>query len=383
MKIGTGLAQADDVRSATIEAAMTASKPLDGQRPSLAVMLVSESFAANAQAALDALHEAVGPERVIGCVSETVIGDRVEAEEEPAVSVWLATTPAGVSTFHVRATGSIEDPEFEGCPHGVSTTRMLIADPFTFPVESLFRRLEEKEPGTLLVGGFASGGRAPGETRLFIDDRVEWAGAVGAELEGCEIVTSVSQGCRPVGRVLTVTRSEGNIIFELGGKSPLEQIRSLYGELDEQERALVSHGLLLGRVIDEYKSDFGRGDFLVRSVTGLDPENGAIAVGEQIGVGATVQFHVRDAASAHEDLETRLESVKRALGSKRPTGALLFTCNGRGSRMFGAPGHDAAAVSESLQVPLAGFFAAGEIGPVGGKNFVHGFTASLALFLEH
>jgi small ligand-binding sensory domain FIST len=163
----------------------------------------------------------------------------------------------------------------------------------------------------------------------------------------------------------------------------MDQIRSLYGELDEHERVLVSHGLLLGRVIDEYKTEFGRGDFLVRSVTGLDPQSGAIAVGDEIGVGSTVQFHVRDASSAREDLEMRLSDLKHSLGSKRPTGALLFTCNGRGSRMFGTPGHDATVVSEALQVPLAGFFAAGELGPIGGKNFVHGFTASLALFLEH
>jgi len=134
-------------------------------------------------------------------------------------------------------------------------------------------------------------------------------------------------------------------------------------------------------VIDEYQAEPGQGDFLVRGIAGLDPESGAIAVGDEVTVGQTVQFHVRDADSADEDLRRTLEREATALGTRRAAGALLFTCNGRGSRLFAKPDHDAGLLAEVLgKIPVAGFFCAGELGPVGGQNFLHAFTASIALF---
>jgi small ligand-binding sensory domain FIST len=172
------------------------------------------------------------------------------------------------------------------------------------------------------------------------------------------------------------------VIQELGGLPPLERLRETVGALTTADRELVSRGLHLGRVIDEYKADHGTGDFLIRGVVGVDPESGAMVVGDQLEVGQTVQFHVRDAATADEELRSLLGATTTELGGM-PAGALLFTCNGRGSRMFGLPDHDAGVVSSYLGgVPLAGFFCAGELGPVGGKNFLHGFTASLAIFLD-
>jgi small ligand-binding sensory domain FIST len=198
-----------------------------------------------------------------------------------------------------------------------------------------------------------------------------------------EVVALVSQGCRPIGPVLTVTRSEGNVIFELGGKPPVQRIQKLYASLPEHDRELMTQGLLIGRVIDEYKTDFERGDFLVRGVVGADPDSGAIAAGEAVAVGETIQFHVRDEVSADEDLRTTLKVARDKVGDRTVTGALLFTCNGRGSRMFSTPNHDAALIASELgDPPIAGFFCAGELGPVGSKNFLHGFTASMALFAE-
>ena len=119
-----------------------------------------------------------------------------------------------------------------------------------------------------------------------------------------------------------------------------------------------------------------QGDFLIRNVVGIDDESGAIAIGDYVRPGQTVQFHVRDHASATADLEQLVD----ARGMRQPGGALLFSCNGRGQNMFPAPHHDADMISGKLNgVPVAGFFAAGEIGPVAGKNFLHGFTASVVL----
>jgi len=217
-----------------------------------------------------------------------------------------------------------------------------------------------------------------------MDRKVMDSGAVGVALTGnVEVVALVSQGCRPIGQVLTVTRSEGNVIFELGGKAPVQRIQELYASLPEHDRELMTEGLLVGRVIDEYKTEFERGDFLVRGLVGADPDSGAIAVGDAVAVGETIQFHVRDEASADEDLRTTLKVARDMFGDRGVAGGLLFTCNGRGSRMFSTPDHDAALLASELDdPPIAGFFCAGELGPVGSKNFLHGFTASMALFSE-
>jgi small ligand-binding sensory domain FIST len=233
------------------------------------------------------------------------------------------------------------------------------------------------------MGGMASGGLRQQQSRLFLDGRVLVHGAVGVHLPAAEVHPLVAQGCRPVGDPFTTTRADGNLIFELGGRPPLSRLRDLAAALPVRERELLAQGAHVGIVIDEYRAEPRQGDFLIRGVIGADPESGAIAVGEEVEVGQTVQFHVRDARSADEDLRRALERERTALGGRRAAGALLFTCNGRGSRMFDEPDHDAGLLAEMLgDVPMAGFFCAGELGPVGGRNFLHTFTASIALFPE-
>jgi small ligand-binding sensory domain FIST len=186
----------------------------------------------------------------------------------------------------------------------------------------------------------------------------------------------VSQGCRPVGQPFTVTQAERNMLYELAGRPALERLLEMVDQLPPSERALAARGLHCGVVIDEHKLDFRRGDFLIRGVLGADRSAGAVAVGDAVPVGATVQFQVRDAASADEDL-------CELLAGQEADGALVFTCNGRGRQLFGQPDHDAAAVARSLDTAaVAGMFCAGEVGPIGGHNHLHGFTASMALFCD-
>ncbi|HEV2252735.1 MAG TPA: FIST C-terminal domain-containing protein, partial [Streptosporangiaceae bacterium] len=263
-------------------------------------------------------------------------------------------------------------------PHG---THLLICDPFTFPADGLLTHLNEQVPGAMVMGGMASAALAPRQSRLFLDDRVLSAGAVGVHLPTAEVHPLVAQGCRPIGDASIITRADGNVIRELGGRPPLVRLREMAAALPGRDQELLAQGLQLGVVIDEYRAEPGQGDFLIRGVVGADPDSGAIAVGDQIQVGQTVQFHVRDAQSADEDLRRALERESKALGGRRPAGALLFTCNGRGSRLFAEPDHDAGLIAATLgDIPLAGFFCAGELGPVGGQNFLHTFTASIALF---
>jgi small ligand-binding sensory domain FIST len=319
---------------------------------------------------------------VIGCSGESIVADDREIEDDPGVVLWTATMP-GARLTPVRL--SADDGGLDRLDEALGASRrgesvlLTLGDPFTFPADPFLAGLNRAAAGLRVVGGMASAGQGPGENRLVLDGETHDDGAVALLIEGsASIRTVVSQGCRPIGRPMIVTRASRNLIQELGRRPAVEVFREIFAGLDPADQALVRGGLHVGRVINEYQERFGRGDFLVRNVMGVD-ETGAIAITDLPRVGQTVQFHVRDADTADEDLLSLLEGS----GGGKVAGALLFTCNGRGSRLFPAPDHDAAAIRRQAgPVPVAGFFAMGELGPVGGQNFVHGFTASIALFEE-
>ncbi len=383
MKAGGAVVLTADPFEAASRVVGEAEASLEGLSPSFAVLFASAHFFRSAEALVAAVAERTGPLPLIGCVAEGVVGGAREIESEPAVSLWLAAELGSVETFAMEFVrtprgGAYGGYRFERAATGV---QLLICDPFTFPVGGLLAHLNEHVPGTVVMGGMASGGLPLRQSRLFLNGRVLSHGAVGAHLPRAEVHPLVSQGCRPVGHPYTTTRAEGNVIHELGGRAPLARLQELVTALPGRDRELLAQGVHVGVVIDEYPAEPRQGDFLIRSVVGGDPGSGAITVGGEVEVGQTVQFHVRDADSADEDLRRTLERESTALGGRRATGALLFTCNGRGSRLFSEPDHDAGLVAEMLgEIPLAGFFCAGELGPVGGQNFLHGFTASIALF---
>ena len=383
MKAGGALVLTADPGEAATRAVAQATEALGDASPSLAVLFASAHFLAVAEDLVAAISNALGKLPLIGCVGEAVAGGAREVESEPAVSLWLGAGLGPVETFameYIRTPsgGAYGGYLFPREPHGA---HLLICDPFTFPADGLLTHLNEQVPGAMVMGGMASAALAPRQSRLFLDDRVLSAGAVGVHLPNAEVHPLVAQGCRPIGDAYIITRADGNLIHELGGRPPLVRLREMAAALPSRDQELLAQGLQLGVVIDEYRAEPGQGDFLIRGVVGADPDSGAIAVGDQIQVGQTVQFHVRDAQSADEDLRRALERESAALGGRRPAGALLFTCNGRGSRLFTEPDHDAGLIAATLgDIPLAGFFCAGELGPVGGQNFLHTFTASIALF---
>ncbi len=389
VKAGVGLSTLPESRGAAMEAGLAARAMLSDGVPTLALLFASLHHASAAEEVLDAVHAATAPTALIGCVAEGVVAGDREVESGPAVSVWLGAFPGRAETFHMEfvrtsSGGALTGWRFEdgASPGGVRPDiHLMICDPHSFPADLLLQHLNESVPGALVAGGMASGARAPGEAILFQDRTVHTDGAVGAAVAGTAGVrTLISQGCRPIGPSLVITRCEGNLVQELGGKPPLDQLREIVARLAPADQELASRGLHAGRVIDEYKPEHGQGDFLIRGILGVDPEAGAIAVGDRIEVGQTLRFHVRDSVTADEDLRCLLD-LEAGAHSGPPGGALLFTCNGRGSRLFSEPDHDAKVVTSKLRgAPLAGFFCAGELGPVSGKNFVHGFTASLVVF---
>jgi small ligand-binding sensory domain FIST len=367
-RIGSGLA------GDPAEAAAAAAAQLGGERADLAFAFLSGENAAAADESLAAVHAELAPRHLIGCAADGVLARETEVEQGTAAAVWAASLPgARVGSFHAAALELEDATAVVGFPAGAGADLVtLIVDPYTFPADAFLERLNEEHPGLPLVGGIATG------RRLLLGEEVLADGAVGAVLSGVAVRTLVSQGCAPVGRDAVVTAAEGNLVYELAGERAVDRLRADVAAMEERERALAAGGLLVGLVIDENKPEYGRGDYLMRALLGADEESGALAVGAPVRVGKTVRFHVRDAESAHEDLRQTLAP----LAGGGAAGALLFTCNGRGTNMFPAPGHDARLVSEALGAPaLAGFFCGGEIGPVGGRAFLHGFTATLAVFL--
>lgn len=337
------------------------------------------------------LTQQLGTKNIIGCTAETVVADDVECEDEPCLTVWAAKIPdLTVVPIAFEFQNTPGGPAILGWPEELATfadagsTLLLLGEPFTFPTDLLLEKLRTNRPALPVFGGMASAAQEQGRNRLILGSAIHKRGAVGLFLHAkptCNIAISgvVSQGCRPIGPTFIVTKGERNSIEQLAGKPSLVQLQAVFAELSPTDQALARRGLHVGCAMSEYRDEFERGDFLIRNVVGADPESGSIAIAGDVRVGQTVRFHLRDAATADEDLRTLLTDAKEHGGA--PRGALLFTCNGRGTRLFPDPNHDAETLRQILgPVPVAGLFAMGEIGPVGGQNFVHGFTASIAVF---
>jgi small ligand-binding sensory domain FIST len=387
VRAAMGASESFDTVEAAAEAADRARAALEPPCD-LALVFASGHHLGMAKWLLSEVHERLEPRALIGCGAGGTVAGGNELEETPGVVVWAASMPgAELETMHMTAERDADGFRLLGLPESLAAegevaadeSVIALCDPFSFPAEELLAALERARPRMPILGGLASASFAGGAV-LLRDGDVHTDGAVAIRLRGVQVLPCVSQGAGPVGPEMTVTRAEANLIAELAGKPAMERLGEVIASLPERERELASSGVLIGLVIDENRPEYARGDFLVRPIIGADRESGAIAIGERVRVGQTVRLQVRDAASADEDLREALRAQAQALGSDGAAGALLFTCNGRGSHMFDLPDHDASALEDSLGVPTAGFFCAGEIGPVGGRNFLHGFTATMAVF---
>jgi len=365
-----------------IEAAQAARSGLDGSSADLVVLFAAGRHLADPEATLEGVHESLRPAALVGCGAGGVLGCGTEHEEGTAVAAWAASLDGGrAQTFHATASVHEDSVTVIGMEDLAGARgAILLPDPYSFPTDPLLHNLAARAPGVPVIGGLASG-RRPDETGvLFHGDRVLDGGAVCVRLDDVELLPCVSQGATPVGPELTITAAEGNVISELAGEPALDRIRAVIEELDPVERTLIAGGLLIGLAVEGGRPDYGHGDFLVRQLMGADPVAGTLAVAAPVEEGQVLRLHARDAASADRDLQEQLRLRVSALGGA-PAGALAFSCNARGRAMFGIEDHDASALSDELHgAPSAGFFAAGEIGPVGGASFVHAFTATVALF---
>ncbi|RMH08190.1 MAG: hypothetical protein D6704_03565 [Nitrospirae bacterium] len=375
-KAGTALAQ-------TVDHAQ-------GPSVDLACLFCSGHYGDRLQDLLDTLHRHLTIQVLIGCMGEGVIGGTEEFEGPATVILWTARLPqVKLSPFHVTFHEREQGYSLHGWPgpgewSQHQPTFVLLADPFSTPIETLLATIERDSPGSLVIGGVASGGSDLGENRLLYNREVFHSGAVGVAFIGpISIRTLVSQGCQPIGERFVVTKAQRNVIYELGGVPALERLQATLNGLGAEGARRAVLALQVGIAFDEHRERFTRGDFLIRGVLGADQRSGSIAVSDVVTEGQTVQFHLRDAQAAREELHLLLAHDRLKFSHQPPRAALVFSCNGRGRRFFGEPHHDIRAILQHMgTIPVAGFFAAGEIGPVGNKNFVHGYTASVALFSE-
>lgn len=363
-------------------------REFNGASCDLAVLFISEGYdEMETQEMALRFRQLANPVTLIGCNTSGVIGDKKEIEMEPAVSVLAMHLPG------VKITPFLFTPQdLEYIPSGQELIKhfdlyptekpqfICLADPITCDVSKLLNLFNEAYGESPVIGGLASGKVVGVENWLILDDEIVLSGAIGAALSGdIEFNTVVSQGCRPIGEPYIITKAEKNIISELAGRPVLKVLSEVFESLSAQDQQLAKHSLFVGLVMDEQRAQFSRGDFLIRNIMGIDYDNGLMGIGEMIQPGQTLQFQLRDARTAQEDLETLL---KRSAGKEtlKKEAALLVSCVGRGRDLFREPDHDIRLI-QSLRgpMPVAGFFANGEFGPIDRKNYIHGYTSSLTI----
>jgi small ligand-binding sensory domain FIST len=388
MKWATAISRKTSFADAVLECAEGLIRRLGPGSVSLALAFVTPHFADYYPRLYGLVGRYLEPGTFLGCSAGGVIGGGEEVERAPAVTLAAAQLPdVRLTPFYVS--GPL--PDLDGPPEAwerLIAARaqeepqfVLLADPFSGRPEALLAGLDYAFPNSPKIGGLASGATSPGLNALFLDDEVFTEGTVGVALSGDVAVdTVVAQGCRPVGELMRVTSCRGNFLYELEGRPAFEVLRELFAALDERDRHLASTALFVGVLMDEFRNEPHVGDFLIRNLIGVDPRSGAVAVGENLQEGMRVRFHLRDAETSAEDLHTMLQSYEKTMPG-HVSGALLFSCLGRGESLYGRPNFDTGVFREHLgDVPVGGFFCNGEIGPVGGATFLHGYTSSFGLF---
>jgi small ligand-binding sensory domain FIST len=365
---------------------------LDGLVPDLVFVFVTDAHKEN-WARVPALLRARWPDvRVVGCGAAGVVGDAEEAESMPAVTLTGGRLPGvDIVPFHLTERDLPDaDPDVDpavawrdalGLPPNAAPQLILMADPYTVDAQRLLAGLDAAFPGAPKVGGLTSGGDGPRTGVLFVDDVAHREGVIGVHLGGrIRMDTAVAQGCRPIGEPFFITRCDRNVLFELDGSPAVDGLQKTFEGLDDRSKRLAQRALFLGIVMDPEREAYRSGDFLVRNLMGLDAESGALFIGARLESNRVVQFHLRDAQTSADDLD---DVLTHAAAEGHVAGGLLFSCLGRGEGLYGEPDHDSRAFTRHTGQPaLGGFFCNGEIGPVQGRTWLHGYTSVFALFRE-
>lgn len=382
MHWASAVSEDDSFDSAVSSCIADLRRELGGEPPDLIVAFVSAGYGSSSHR-LSARLVDLGSRHLVGCSAGGVIGDGREVEVKLAVSLTAAVLPdVEVMPFHLESGAPADGDTTDAAPGANDAHFIVLADPFTFDSERFARQIDRRFPGGRVVGGLASGGREPGVNVLYLDDEVHRTGAVGVGLTGAiDVDILVAQGCRPIGAPMFVTRCRQNVVEQLDGQRPYDVVTELYQKLPRRDQDLFRHSLFLGIVMHSARQQYHQGDFLIRNILGLDRDSGVLVIGALAEEHSVVQFHLRDAQTSSDDLEAVLSRYHGGAVGGAPAGALMFSCLGRGLHLYGEPDHDSGLVQRHLgPLPLGGFFCNGEIGPVNGQTFLHGYTSSIGLF---
>ena len=390
MKWASGISENSDFEGALKECTSQVLEQIGSTDFDLGMVFVSSHYQQDIPRLFNEVRDVFGSALIMGCSGGGIIGNGREVEQEPAISLTVASLPGvEINGFHIEGDDlpdldagpdkweelvkvtSLEDPHF-----------ILLADPFTFPAQNLLLGLDFGFPHSSKIGGLASSNQEHRQNNLILGDQVYTSGAVGIAMTGnIALDTVVAQGCRPIGQPMRITECKQNMLVELDSQTPVSVLRDVFSGLSERDRGLMRHSLFLGVVMDEFIDDPVQGDFLIRNVMGMDERSGMLAIGETLKEGQLVQFHLRDAETSTEDLAAVLERYAGDNRENQAHGALLFSCLGRGKYLYGRSDHDSELFREKIgSIPIGGFFCNGEIGPVSGTTFLHGYTSSFGIF---
>lgn len=391
MIASSGIAEHESIHLAVRNAFRNASDYLRSPISCIFLFVSGSNLGDNAIAIRTALDELASDVPVFGCSAESLVGRGREIEGQTAASILLLSELSQPPMIYpMECLRTPDGPTVVGFTDEIielarqSNGMLVAACPQTFSVDRLITALEPERGAAVvpILGGYCSSQNWESSSLLFCNNKVLNRGAVGLVLPPeLHWQTIVSQGCRPIGDPMVVTALDGNTILGLGGRPALPMLRELFQRLPSHERDMAIDALLIGRAITEYCDTFSHGDFLIRNVQGVDTDVDGIVVTDRFQVGQTIRFHVRDAQGADADLTNLLSRVNK--GGIENKAGLLFSCNGRGHRMFSQPNHDALAIDKTFPgLPLAGIFAAGEFAPLANRNLTHGFTAVAAFLRE-
>lgn len=390
MKWASHLSTQETIEACIEEAAAAVTEQLAGREADLILAFVSPHFRTQYRSIPRLLKDRMPAGLLLGCSGGGIIGGGKEIEQKPAFSLTAAHLP-GVDLQAIRSdTQNLPDPdtapsvwrEWLGVDAAKNPNFILLADPFSFRGEEFLSGMDFAYAQSPKVGGLASGAQAQGGNAMYLGDKTYNEGLVGVALSGnIHLDTIVAQGCRPIGKPMSITQCDQTLLQGVDGKSPLAMLEEMVDSLNEYDRKLLRTSLFLGIEMDPLKDDPGQGDFLIRNLMGVDRESGALSIGALLREGQLVQFHLRDKMMSSEDLKVMLSRYQSKDRWRDAKGALLFSCLGRGEYLYGQPNHDSDMFRTKIgNIPLGGFFCNGEIGPVGETTFLHGYTSSFGIF---
>ena len=390
MKWASHLSTQNNIEACVDESVEAILSQMDGKSVDLTIIFVSPQFKDKYEDIPKLIRDRISSKHFLGCSGGGIIGGGKEAEQQAAFSITCANLPdveiQGIHTDTMKLPDQDTAPsvwrEWLGVDVEKNPSFIFLADPFSFQGEEFLAGVDFAYPNSSKVGGLASGAQAQGGNALYLNDKIHNNGLIGLALSGnIGMDTIVAQGCRPIGEPVKVSKCDGTLLTGMDGQPPLELLQSVYEGLDENDKSLVQTSLFLGIEMDPLKDNPKQGDFLIRNIMGVEREIGGIHVGTLLREGQLVQFHLRDKAMSAEDLKLMLTRYKANKNFKNTSGALLFSCLGRGQYLYGKPNHDADMFRDHIgDIPLGGFFCNGEIGPVGKATFLHGYTSSFGIF---